>query len=1073
MSKTIPRDEVPLLDHTPIDQPQRERFITELEKNFSVVASAGSGKTRAITDRLISLATSRRALEWLPSLVVVTFTNRAADEMQQRARQKLLEEGVKLEVLGAFNRAFFGTIHSFCVKLLRHHGHHLGLPGKFELLTDDDALWNEFVQRQTRLAADLPADQRRLLLRLVPIRRLMELGRRGGAVAALAEEKSGIATPLPPLDFTELLGFAGKGTAAKNIVRIQQELREWERVWRETDDFIAVPVCGSKAKEFVEVWNAAFEPLREWLRGTSLRVAAEIERAYREFRLEKGVLTYNDQVSLAGELLRHPEAAKRIREKGYRVILDEAQDTDPEQFTMLLELTRPPEATGAWLDTELQPPRPGHFCMVGDFQQSIFGERADLAHYRRVHETLMRTGAGATLELSVTFRLDQQQIDFVNETFAEILNASAGQVRFVQLNPRPQALPGQTVRFELDPGTEGETRSEEERARIEANQLARWIRAQGLEKLRARSWREVAILCPRKAWFRPLRDALRMEGFEVQIQSERDLKGDSPGYAWLTALLVIMAEPRHGYQIVGVLREIFGLSDHDMALFSQGNGDKFQIAEPTPNGNGPVEKTLTFLAGLREETRALPLYGAIIRIVEAVELRARLLSLPGEEFEGVEDELTALITLAATAEAEELTLADFANGLRDEFGVVREVRTTVREAIQLITCQKAKGSEWEAVIVPFLSRKIHNPSRGFPRLIRHPRTGKTVVALGREFIDEETKNAVAAQQAQEMERLLYVALTRSKHTLVVAHDHALFGGKTGVHKSAQTSSLRAESGGMNAAAFDRICAAALHCALTTRHQTEESERRAREQSVETLPLYFDGFEEAARANAAQFVKRNPSALAHTVISAETDPSRLVEPRPFQAGRENAGTRYGTWWHGFVESLPWDASAAAWDQAFEKMVVDSPDPERSQTEWILLRKQMAGETELAKWITRPDLIVHVEMPFLWAMSEGECLEGIIDLAVFDPGAQRWLILDWKTNRVAPSNAAQLQAQYEPQLAAYWKAVSAMLGMPVSAALYSTTLGMWLPYDSQSLEKTWDSLSGNLATLTEVLNASDEA
>ena len=97
---------------TPIDQPQRERFITELERNFSVVASAGSGKTRAITDRIIAIATSARALELLPALIVVTFTNRAADEMQQRARQRILEEGVSLEVLAAFNRAFFGTIHS-------------------------------------------------------------------------------------------------------------------------------------------------------------------------------------------------------------------------------------------------------------------------------------------------------------------------------------------------------------------------------------------------------------------------------------------------------------------------------------------------------------------------------------------------------------------------------------------------------------------------------------------------------------------------------------------------------------------------------------------------------------------------------------------------------------------------------------------------------------------------------------------------------------------------------------------------------------------------------------------------
>ena len=90
-----------------IDQPSRERFARELDRNFSVIASAGSGKTRAITDRIVEIAQDRRALEWLPKLVVVTYTNRAADEMQQRTRQRILEAGLPLEVIEAFNRAFF------------------------------------------------------------------------------------------------------------------------------------------------------------------------------------------------------------------------------------------------------------------------------------------------------------------------------------------------------------------------------------------------------------------------------------------------------------------------------------------------------------------------------------------------------------------------------------------------------------------------------------------------------------------------------------------------------------------------------------------------------------------------------------------------------------------------------------------------------------------------------------------------------------------------------------------------------------------------------------------------------
>src|SRR2546428_1052825 len=99
------------------DQESRQRFTRDLERNFSVVASAGSGKTRAISDRVVQIAQDRHAREWLPQLVIVTYTNRAADEMQQRTRQQILEAALPLDVIEAFNRAFFGTIHSLCVQL--------------------------------------------------------------------------------------------------------------------------------------------------------------------------------------------------------------------------------------------------------------------------------------------------------------------------------------------------------------------------------------------------------------------------------------------------------------------------------------------------------------------------------------------------------------------------------------------------------------------------------------------------------------------------------------------------------------------------------------------------------------------------------------------------------------------------------------------------------------------------------------------------------------------------------------------------------------------------------------------
>jgi ATP-dependent exoDNAse (exonuclease V) beta subunit len=814
----------------PADQGERDKFVHTLGQNFSVVASAGSGKTRAITDRIVAIAQSPHALEWLPSLVVVTFTNRAADEMQQRARQRIFEKAVSLDVLTAFNRAFFGTIHSFCVKLLRQHGHQLAIPAQLDVITDDDTLWMEFVQQHTTVGATLTPTQRQYLQRLAPIRQLMELGRH--VTAGVPVEEPG---DFPVFDFSGVYDLAARGIARTNIEVSQERLSVWEQAWAGGEAFLPLPKRAGTAQELVAAWNAALDPIRHWLRGASLHVAAEIAQAYRAFRLGKGLLTYGDQIALARELMRNAEVAHRIREKDYRVILDEAQDTDPAQFDVLLELTRPPAASGAWLEVRTDPPRRGHFCMVGDFQQSIFGDRADLAHYRRVHETLLDSGAAEAVEFSVTFRLDQAQLRLVNATFPHILHGAEQQVSFVTLNPRPGVLAGQVVRF--DPGDlpNVSEMKEGERARLVAARLARWLRTQGLERLRAQSWRDVAILCPRKGWFPALRSALRREGFEVQIQSERDLKGDSPAYAWFTALAVVMVAPHDGYELVGVLREVFGLSDHDLAVFAEGKRERFQIAE-LPAWPGVVGDALRVLAGAHAKIATLPLLSALQEVVQATQLRDRLLALPADQYENLDGELEDLLTLAAVAEAEGKTLGDFANALRAGFSTIRDARPAMRDAVQLITAHKAKGSEWQTVVMPFFARRVRGRSGSGPRLLRDPRTGQVHVSLSSEDIDETLKAALDLAQRQEMERLLYVALTRSRHTLVLAHDHDVFATTIGVPNGAQVRYFRAAANERNAATFTALPTVASLCPATAAEQIVRSDDRTREQTVEPLAV---------------------------------------------------------------------------------------------------------------------------------------------------------------------------------------------------------------------------------------------
>jgi ATP-dependent exoDNAse (exonuclease V) beta subunit len=1035
----------------PQDQSERLRFATELDRNFSVVASAGSGKTRAVTDRIVQLAKSGDAVQTLPRLIVLTFANRAADEMQQRAREEMLRARLRPEVPGAFNRAWFGTIHAFCFKLLNEYGHYLGLPAPLELLADDEDLWSEFIQQQTLVGRSLSDNDRTKLLRLASLRHIMELGRRAGS-ALLNPDEPG-ACPEIELDALNRAFFPIN--KSETVANSMAQLAAWTDDYRNGSGFLRWPNCSTKAKKVDVLWAETFAPLRRWVNQTAICVAAEVQRDYRNFRLERGVVTYADQIALADELLQHPEAARRLRELDPIVILDEAQDTDPAQFSVLLEITRPPKATGRWLQTRVDPPRPGRFCMVGDRQQSIWHDRADLAHYERVHEALVRAEAGAALTFSVTFRLDQRQIDFINDTFRHILNGGSGQVEFVELQSRPTVLPGQVIQVSLGSSLLEEIEKPKDRqiARIEAEQLAAWLKKCGPEKLRARSWRHVAILCPRKDWLNTMAVALRRAGLPIEVQSESDLRADSPAYAWLTALCTIMVEPQNHYEIVGVLREVYGLSDHDLALFAEAVGARFQIEKP-PGTAGVVGSPMAELAALRASIRELPLFAAIEQIIAQTALRARLAALPADDFKDPLGDLDTLLTQAAQAGAVGARLADFVERLRSEMEYQRAVRLSDEDAIQLITAHKAKGLEWDAVIVPFLGRQIREPSPSFPSLIRDPSSDQILAALHKEDREAEIKDAYKRLRRQEMERLLYVALTRARHTLVLALDRSLFSPKTDrAADHSQLKFLRGDHGESSIQILDALPHTPNACPET--RASWEEHRAAGDPFASELPPLSRDMLSRARARASEFIrKQNPSGYEEAVEPPAEESGRPPQ-RPLHSLADNAATLYGSWWHTLFQHFPWAGNAPQWQTAFTALQPSSPDPDRSSREWKHFTKA-APASALAKFLARPGIVRHTEFPILWRMKEQSCVEGMIDLLLVDPAAGHCLLIDWKTNRIRPGAEEELRLRYRPQIAAYWKATREITGYEVQAGIFATATGMFIPYSAGELEEEWQRL-----------------
>jgi ATP-dependent exoDNAse (exonuclease V) beta subunit len=1010
-----------------IDQSERDRFILEPERNLSVIAPAGVGKTRSIVERIVHLARLKpeaEAVERLSRLIVVTYSVKAAQEMQQRARVAIRAAQVSAAVQRAFQQTFFGTIHSYCVRLLDRFGHYLGLPSSVTLLQADDELWNRFLTRGLGQGNAFHEDLRELFHFYAP-EKLYALSKE---ISPGPEEKVG---PLPNFDAERLLDYRDERlhqATRASIVRAQESVRQWTTAWARGDGFRALPACpeSKKAVAFAALWEETFAPLHEWLRASALAFGRHLANAYEAFRLSEAVMTYDDQVRLALRLLDHPAVRRELAAEPLSVLLDEAQDTDPRQFEVLRRIA------GLRGGTDQAPGQ--SFCVVGDFQQAIYAPRSDLTAYRRLHEEISTGARGASCRLQVTFRCDRAIIDFVNRIFPIILNNTAGQCEFVPLEPRDDAGGGTVVRWICpDEPTQqaGEKISSEVRARHEAKFVAQRIHELGPVGLGADGWSQVAVLAPRRKWLLDLQRELVALGLPVQLHSSNEQQGDRASGAWLTALIWIAAHPEDTFEIAGVLREIFGVSDHDLAIYTGGEGQRLRLDRPLPPGDGPVESALILLREACLRADRVPLDQAVRTLAEQTHLRARLESIPEWRLENVARELDDFLALIAERSADGVTLVELAQELRAGLTQVFPAEEEIREAIQLLTSHKAKGLEWQTVIVPYVFRSIEAKSPAYPRLVQ-AEGGREIICRDKADFVGQAREVVIARERQQLQRLLYVMSTRAKRTLLLLDDEELYAKqkRRGGWSAAELLELRASN---------RETWLNLPGTLAFRDPPLVVEAKATP-IIDPASDVTTGDLQLAIAHAQAIVRRiTPHALA-VRASAKIEPERPLEREEGLPAADSPGLRYGTWWHELVQTIPWRSPLEAWQTRFLEALAGSPQQARARREW-----EIFCGSPLARWLAAPGRLVQVELPFLWLETAESCLEGVIDLAVYSSDENAWQVIDWKTNRLGEEGATGIVETYREQIRAYVRVLREMLSARVRGSLYLTQTGEWLPVD----------------------------
>jgi len=775
---------------------------------YAVEASAGTGKTYSITLLWLRLLLEQRLR--IDQILVTTFTTAATAELQERllaslrraqqaaqhggdpeapeqaiiARVRADDPGRDLErelaqAVSAFDLAPIVTMHGFCQGLISRHLLEMAADPDAELIEDArpliEAAATDELFRRARVEA--PAVQEAL-------------------AASRTVAGNPLARLLPPADDAafdqaraeccrEMLDLLAQATGITATVRgnIAAKLRQGE------------PPGGSQLKALGAQAPAFKERIQrlKLLDGAQARravhaVAAEVARSLPQ-RLRAARQRTFDDILL--QVHRHLDAAGTaplagaVRARFAAAIIDECQDTDSVQLDILQRIFLRPVAGGGFATQE----GIRSFIVIGDPKQSIYRFRgADLGSYRRLASGLQQAPS-----MAVNYRSDRPLVEALNRLYGrrpEFRDAEAQQaLRHVQVEAK---APGARI---ADPGSTLPLRvlwSPADRRPSAKHDLARRTAAEFRRLLaggvtiedrashapRPLTAGDLAVLAASHQDLRLMRQALIEVGIPCQMagRSQGSIWGSAEAadaLAWLaalealerrtdplSALLAFAGTPLGGLQARAILQLagdpaaqavwLRGLQDELDALRQIGPLPLLlrRIADPAPGA-----AHLRF----RDGERRLTNWRHVGELLQRAWTRGLRRS-------------AALRRWLARALAGQVDDAD------EDGGDLMRLETDL-PAVQLATIHAAKGLEYPVVACPFLwSVRSLQRRQGAPiALVRRP--AGAILDICSAGFPQHLAEAVR-QEDEEQERLLYVALTRARHRLLLGLAPVADGGPT-------------------------------------------------------------------------------------------------------------------------------------------------------------------------------------------------------------------------------------------------------------------------------------------------------
>jgi len=844
--------------HRGYDSPIAADTEIDVTHNIVVSAGAGSGKTTVLIERMVALIRLGIQPE---SIVAITFTKKAAGELQERFfkgllfAQKELEEKIAgphdanidswkgelalVERAVIHNEdAYIGTIHAFCLRLLKQRSLQAGLPPDFEQIDDAEELrmrrvfWHKQLARERE---DENADLTALRQAQVSVSGVFNLFGSLCKHNSVTFELSDSPRPELAEDFKT---FDDHLTSLKLLLPISDDpdvfLMSMHRTLlmlseaREGSDFEKALVMGialeayksadssfsitmsrwganasdskklsKKIKDgadelaggrsllsyFEEELHPLMERWRFWLHDVALRFTKRSVAAYRQERLEAGSLTYDELLAEAGRLVMDSSAARKHFQIRYsHILVDEFQDTDPQQAALLFALCSDNPDPDDWTKSPLLP---GRLFVVGDDKQSIYRFRkADFQAFSTVRTAIEQSG-GRRIELSANFRSDVRICNWVNKSVGELFSRGVAPYQAEWSNLVP-------ARGEIGPSSaivniaveKGSSRSEAPAARAEAHAIAEWIHELvRQESSNAPGYGDFKILVRGHSKIPLFLAELSACGIPVGVAGGK-AENAPRSLPLIHDLLLCLLNPDDGVALVSTLRGLlFGVSDVDLLKYRKAGGDWRDLmsdCEHLPGIPASIESAHHKLKEYAVLFRAQTPATAFEHFLRDSGVQGALRLRTGGEIEGgMLERISVMLTaLDSSGHSFAECVAELTRYRKGELKLEPfSENAPFGSCAQIMTVHQSKGLQADYVFLadcsPNRSRKpdVHVWREGAMVFGRIPLVSGSGFYTRVELVPKGWTKAVEEEarfeQAERM-RLLYVAATRACKQLIVS-----------------------------------------------------------------------------------------------------------------------------------------------------------------------------------------------------------------------------------------------------------------------------------------------------------------